>query len=103
MAIGVTSFVVAVLIAAVWLILGFKRFRHKFFTIFLIALILFTFISFSMVIKNKGVDLKTVSGMMQAGKLYFSWLGSVFGNFKTITADAIRMDWSNADQNKTRS
>lgn len=101
MAIGVTLLIIGILIAGIWILLEFKRFRHKFFAIFLIALILFSYISFTLVLKGKNVNLKTSSGILQAGKLYFSWLGSIFGNFKTITTNAVKMDW--IGQNKTGS
>ncbi len=99
MAIGVTLLIVGILIIAIWVLVELKRFRHKFFAIFLIALILFSYLSFTLILKGKNIDLKTSSGIIQAGKLYFSWLGSIFGNFKTITTNAIKMDW--AGQNRT--
>jgi len=40
------------------------------------------------------VDLKTVPGLFKAVKIYFSWLGSVLGNMKSITTNAIKMDWN---------
>jgi len=99
MAIGVTLFVIAVLIIAIWVIIEVKRFRHKLFAIFLIILILFTYLSFTAVLKGKDVDLKSVSGITEAGKLYFVWLGSVFTNLRSITTHAIDMDWK--DNNRT--
>ena len=98
MVIGTTLFVIAILIVAIWVVIEIKRFRHKVFAIFLIALILFTYLSFTVVIKKHDVDLKTVPGMIDASKLYFSWLGSVFGNLKSITTSAIKMDWKSANQ-----
>lgn len=93
MVIGTTFFVVAVLVVAVWLIIEFKRFRHKLLAIFLVALIIFTYISFMVTLKGQDIDFRSVAGLKQAGKLYLSWLGSVFGNLKTITTNAIHMDW----------
>ncbi len=98
MVVGVTLFIIAVLIVAIWVIVEIKRLRHKIFAVFLIAMILFTYISFSVVLKGQDVDLKTVPGMISASKLYFSWLGSVFGNLKSVTTYAIKMDW---ESNKT--
>jgi len=98
MVIGTTLFVVAILIVAIWVVIEIKRFKHKIFAIFLIALILFTYFSFTAVIKKNPVDLKTVPGMIDASKLYFSWLGSVFGNLKSITINAIKMDWKSINQ-----
>ena len=93
MEVGLTLFVIAILIIAVWVIIEMKRFRHKLLAIFLIALILFTYVSFSVTLKGKDIDYKTLSGLSSATKLYFSWLGSIFVNVKTITTNAIDMTW----------
>ncbi len=101
MVIGTALFVVLVLIIAIWAILEFKRFRHKVLAIFLIALVLFTYFSFTAVIKKNGVDVKTVSGLVEGSKLYFSWLGSIVVNVKDITTHAINMDWQSTNKTKT--
>jgi len=93
MVFGTTFLILAVLIIAVWLIIEAKRFKHKLFAIFLIGLILFSYFSFISVFKEQQIDFKSISGITSAGKLYFSWLFSVFGNFKTITMNVINMDW----------
>ncbi|MBU0894736.1 MAG: hypothetical protein KKF48_00535 [Nanoarchaeota archaeon] len=94
MAVGIALFVVAVLIIAIWVFIEIKRLRHKVFAMFLIALILFAYISFAVVIKDRNLDFKSIEGWIVAGKIYFSWLGSIFGNLKTITTNAIKMDWA---------
>jgi len=101
MVIGPTLLVVAVLIVAVWVIIEIKRFKHKVFAIFLIALILFTYLSFIVVIKGEDIDFKTGAGLKRAGQLYFSWLGSLFGNLKSITTHAIDMDWKQINETTT--
>lgn len=93
MAIGVMFFVVAVAVIAVWIIIEAKRLKHKVLAIVLIALILFTYISFSVVLKGTNTDFKTVNGLVTAGKLYTIWLGNVFKNLKSITAYASQQDW----------
>ncbi|MEK6926730.1 MAG: hypothetical protein AABW50_05635 [Nanoarchaeota archaeon] len=93
MAIGATLFIVIALIILIWVFIEIKRFRHKFFAVFLVILILFTYLSFTLVLKGKNVDWKSPSGMVEASKLYFSWLGSLFGNAKSITSHAISLDW----------
>lgn len=97
MAIGVTFIIIAVVVVAIWLIIEAKRMKHKIFAIFLIALIIFSYISFSVVIKRNDVDLKTTGGWKIAGKLYMSWLGTVFQNVKAITVYAINQDWKQAN------
>ncbi len=93
MAIGVTFFIIAILVVAVWLIIEFKRMRHKLLAIFLIALIIFTYISFTVSIRGKDIDFTTVEGFTHAGKLYLGWLGSVFSNMRSITSYAFKQDW----------
>lgn len=97
MAIGVTLIIIGVLVASIWVIIEIKRMKHKLFAIFLIALILFTYVSFSVTLKSHDIDYKSVSGITEAGKLYFSWLGSMFGNMRSITTNAIKMDWSSTN------
>ncbi|MBI2045506.1 hypothetical protein HYT23_05595 [Candidatus Pacearchaeota archaeon] len=97
MAISGFILIIGAVVLLIWLLTGFKRLRHKFFAMFLIILILFTVISFSVVTKNRGVDLKTAPGVLQAGKLYFSWLGSLFGNVKSITGYATDLDWKSSN------
>ena len=93
MEIGFALIVIFVIILAIWLIIEFKRMRHKIFAIFLIVMILFFYVSAAWVFRGQNVDYKSVSGLTKAGKVYFHWLGSSFGNVKTITANAIKMDW----------
>lgn len=102
MVIGMTLFVISILIIAIWVIIELKRFKHKIFAIFLIGLILFLYLSFTFVAKGQDIDFKTVPGVIEATKLYFSWLGSAFVNLKTITTNAVRMDWgvNETEENK---
>lgn len=94
MVIGITLFIISILIIAIWVIIEIKRTKHKLIAFFLIGLILFSYISFSVVLNGKDIDYKTISGLGIASKLYFSWLSSVFGNLKSITSYAIKQDWN---------
>ena len=98
MALSVAFFIIAAVIILIWVLIEIKRFRHKFFAWFLIILIILGYVSFNLAMKNQNADFKSVSGLLTAGKIYFSWLGSIFGNFKTITTNAIKMNW---EANKT--
>jgi hypothetical protein len=89
MEIGTTIFILAVLIIAIWVIVEIKRMKHKIFALFLIAVILFMYFSISSVFKGKDVHLGDMAGIEDAANIYFSWLGSVFGNVRTITANVI--------------
>ncbi len=99
MAIGGTLLVVLLVVAAIWVFVEVKRFKHKAYAILLIVLIVFTYISFAATIKGKNLDLKSVDGIKGAGKLYFAWLGSIFGNLKTLTTNAVHMDWKADEKN----
>ena len=98
---GVTLIVLSVLVAGIWIIIEIKRLKHKLFAIFLIGLIIFSYASFALSIKGQNLDLKTISGLTQATKLYFAWLTNAFGNFKSITTNAVNMDW-NANKTNER-
>ena len=95
---GITLFIVAVLIIAIWVIIEVKRLRHKIFAIFLIALILFTYISFTITLRGEDIDMTTIPGVMAASKLYMSWLVSSFNNLRSITTQAISLDWNPKNQ-----
>lgn len=70
-----------------------RRLKHKLWAIFLIGIVLFAYVSFSLVLKNQDIDYKSVGGLLKAGKIYFSWVGGIFGNMKTITGNAVEMEW----------
>ena len=98
MAAAFTLFIIGGLILLIYVLVEVKRMRHKIFSIFLIGLILFSYFSASFIFADQDINFKTIPGVITASKLYFSWLGGVFGNLKQITAQAIGMDWGN---NKT--
>ncbi len=97
MGLGIGFFIVAALIAVIWVFIEFKRMRHKIFAIVLIGLILFTYISFSVVVKNHNIDFKSATGWLTAGKLYFGWLFSAFDNAKYLTTQAVKLNWTSAN------
>jgi len=99
MAIGITFFVVALLIIGIYLSIEVKRMKHKIYSVFLIGLILFTYFGFATSLKGQDVDLTSFDGIIHAGKLYMSWLGSMFMNAKSITAYAFKQNWTS--YNKT--
>jgi len=90
--------VIAILIAVIWIFVELKRFKHKIFAMLLIAVILFSYFGFVMAIKGQEIDFKSVDGLKTAGGLYWAWLGNIFGNFKSMTTHAIKLDWK-GDQN----
>jgi hypothetical protein len=93
MVVGITLFVIAVLVIAIWIIIEVKRLKHKLFAMLLIGFILFSYVSAAVIFRGNDLDLKSPSGIIDATKLYFSWVISISGNFVQITGNAINMDW----------
>jgi predicted Kef-type K+ transport protein len=98
MAMDFTLVVLILIVLAVLAIFVFKKFRHKILALFLIGLVLFSYFGFSTITSKNEVDLNNLPGIWEAGKLYVSWLVSIFGNFRQITANAIEMDWFNKNK-----
>jgi len=91
----VTPIIVIIgLVFLIWLFMKLKEVRRRFFTFFIIFVILFFSLSAFYVFKGRGVDFGSIEGILMAFKVYFSWLRSFFYNLKTITVNVIKMDWS---------
>ncbi|MFZ1970711.1 MAG: hypothetical protein WAU65_00840 [Candidatus Nanoarchaeia archaeon] len=97
MDLSITLVGIIVVIVVIWVIIEIERkgvsFKHRFFAILIVVLLLFTYFSFTIVLKGKSLDLSSWDSIKGAGTLYYSWLVSVFGNFKTLTTNAIHMNW----------
>lgn len=98
--IGVIIFLVTILLVGIWVYIEIQKVKHKALAIFFIALLLFVYLTGAFVLKDKNVNFRSVSGIMSASKIYFSWLGTVFVNLKTITSNAMKLNWEN--QTKTK-
>ncbi len=90
---GAPFMIVVLLAITIWVVVEMKRLKHKVFAIVVIFLILFTYFSFAPVITERDLDLTTADGIETAATLYFSWLGSVFTNLRTITSNVVSLDW----------
>ncbi len=78
----------------------FRKAKDKIFITLFIVFILLSYFSFTSVLGGRNINFASFSGLSKAGSIYFSWLGSIFFNIKSITGNAIKMDWSG--KNKTR-
>ena len=91
--------IVAILVVSK--LIHFRHIKHRVTAIFLIILLLFVFSTAATIIKNHSLNIKTPSGIITTGKLYFIWLGQAFGNLRSLTGSAINMGWmpdSNSSQ-----
>ncbi|MEK6741577.1 MAG: hypothetical protein AABX68_00100 [Nanoarchaeota archaeon] len=61
-----------------------------------LALYLFVIIMLTVgyVYMSSDSEIKTVKDVFNFGGVYFSWIGSVFHNFRSLTANAVQEDWS---------
>ena len=87
---------------SIYIFTEIKRLRHKLFAIFVIILLIFTFLSINYVFKNQDVKFDSIPNTIKAIKIYYSWLSIAFSNLKIITGNAIKMNWSmNKTNNET--
>ena len=93
MQIGLIVAIVGAIVIGAWALLEFKRMKHKIMAVFLIFLFLFIYFSFTSAFKGKEIDFSNVGGISKAVKTYFSWIVFAFNNVKTITTNAIHMNW----------
>lgn len=91
-------FVIAVLIVGIWVVIEAKRLNHKILAIVLISLVLIFYFTFTISLRNQNVDLKTIPGIISAGKIYGSWIAGAFSNVKSITAYASKQNWTNTSE-----
>jgi len=71
----------------------FSHWNSKFWTILVIMFLGFFALTFFGVVKAHNISLDTLNGFLSAVKIYSSWLVHAFGNIKSITGEAIKMDW----------
>lgn len=98
MELSVTLIVVIAIAALIYVFIELQRAKHKIFAIVAIFLLIFGYISVSVVVKQADVDLKTVSGLMEATKIYFAWMGSLLKNTVAVTGYAFTLDWGVSEE-----
>jgi purine-cytosine permease-like protein len=88
-------FLVVILVAVlgIMFIAKLSHMKHKISVISVIVLCLFLYLSFVGVAHTNSIKISSFTEFFTAGKLYFSWLGHVFDNMRTITGNVVRMDW----------
>ena len=85
--------IISILAIGIYAIAEVRKIKHQMWALLIIAMLLFGYLSFTLVTRGRDIDYGTASGLFQATKIYFSWLGSICGNLKSITGSAIHMDW----------
>jgi len=72
--------------------------KHKAFIILGIFFALSIYGTFILINETNDLKLDSSEGIFDASKLYFGWLNNVFKNFKTLTTNAIKMDWTSVNE-----
>ncbi|MCX6748231.1 MAG: hypothetical protein NT076_01355 [Candidatus Pacearchaeota archaeon] len=81
------------LVIVIFFVMKMRHMGHRTYILILLLFLVFTYATVSGVIKKNNIDVTNFSGMVTAGKLYFNWLGQIFGNVKDISGDVVKMDW----------
>ena len=97
--------VITILVVCGIFAIKMNHLRHRVFIIILLVLALFLYTSITLVDNRHDFDYKSSEGVFDAMKIYTGWLANGFQNLKTITGNAIKMDWSSTNGsflNKTK-
>jgi hypothetical protein len=96
--------IIGLLVVVGLVLLKFKHFRHRLTIVFLIFLVVFLYTTISIVNRTNSLDLTTTEGFLSSVKVYTGWLAHGFDNLKSITGNAVKMDWTSTNStfvNKT--
>ena|SRR3989338_4042908 len=85
---------IALVVIGLLVVFKFKDVRHKLGFIIVATLILFLIASFFQLYSARSLDLTSFDGVVDAGKVYFSWLGSTFRNVADISGYAVKIEWN---------
>lgn len=94
--------VVILLVVGVFAI-KMNHLKHRFFIIMLVLLALFLYTTIYVVNSKNNLEITSVDGAFNAGKVYLGWLANGFGNLKDLTGRAIGMDWTSTNKSFSES
>lgn len=86
--------IISVIVVLVIMFIKAKAFRHKFFMITFLVVLLFIYITYSKVAAANSISINSLGDFFKAGKIYFSWLGNAVFNLKSLTSNAVKMNWN---------
>ncbi|HLA23506.1 MAG TPA: hypothetical protein VJZ93_03155 [Candidatus Nanoarchaeia archaeon] len=94
--------IVFFLIIVVFLIIKLINAKQNLVQRFVLLVFVLLTVSIGYTVFTNDIEISDSGDIIDLAKIYFSWVGSIFGNLKDITADAIHLDW-NPISNKTAS
>ncbi|VVB78951.1 Uncharacterised protein [uncultured archaeon] len=86
--------IVIILIVVAVVAIKMNHLRHKSGIVVLILIALFFYVTVTFVTNKNNIDLTTYDGFMSGMKVYGGWLVNGFQNIKSITGNAVKMDWT---------
>ena len=89
--------IVAIVIACGVLFIKLSGARHKIGLMIFVLLILFLFGTASIIITKNKIDFSNTDDLFEAVKLYLGLLGNGFQNLRSLTGNAIGMDWNSTN------
>jgi|TARA_Y100000310_G_scaffold340419_1_gene436136 hypothetical protein len=85
--------IIVILIATIFVFVKFKYIKHKLTWIIVLFLILLFYLGFLASTAGQDINFSTFEGSQTGIKLYLAWLGQSFDNMRTITGQAVKLDW----------
>ena len=90
----VTWVLIGIFLVVLMMVFKAKEVRHKLGFVVVASIVLFLVFSFYQVYTTQKLDFTSLDGVVNAGKLYASWLGTMFGNVAKVSNYAIQQDWT---------
>lgn len=85
--------ITGLIIALVVVFFKANHIKHGLSSYLLIFVLIFLIASASYVYMTNNIDLSSFDGVVQGGKVYFSWVEGIFHNTGKITAYAVNQNW----------
>jgi len=84
---------IVTIVVVLFVLFKFKEVRHRMGLVISIGLLAFFLVSFGQLYFTHDLDLSTFEGVLGAGKVYLSWLGSFTGNVVKVSTYAVKQNW----------
>ena len=85
--------VIILILAAVYIFVKATNKGQNVWSYLIVVAAIFFIVTLVYVSTLPGVSLKSLNGLVELGKLYFSWLAQVGGNMFHLTGNAVKLDW----------
>jgi hypothetical protein len=85
--------VIVLILAAVYVFVKTTNKGQNIWSYLIVVAAIFFIVTLVYVSTLPGVSLTSLEGLVELGKLYFSWLGKVGGNMLHLTGNAVKLDW----------